>query len=480
MSVPVLSWVLNNSHAKTGARSVLVALADRADPEGRNCYESQDVVARKAGLTDRQVRSCLQALEIGGAIRHDGMSRLKTKNWTVLMTRVAAANTITSDVVKAPDGTVIWSRKTRTVPEESSTPAESSTQEESCDQPGRTRRSTRKSTPSNVSDSSDNTEDETQQQTKRDSHHIYVKESLEENTRETGLDSGLRTGGTPRRRRSQRKAEERLTPPLSVSVDTVARYGPGSAESFFASLRDEPTSDYLRDQDPDSRIERGKPGIRSVEDPYEALPGDSEVGSEPTERLSFRERQTLRRLRVSAERALQDEEYRGHGYTPGPAGASAPPEATEASADGNPGPSLGDTAGPVVFGEAADLEPESRTHDEEAVLRFSGSERPLTRLSLEERRRLGRLTEEEEMTQQEEPVAQWRQRMATRPSPFRNRRRPEGAPAPDHSASVDPSAGSTVSGQVERPDQQCASDEARETAQGTANVGGARYARDDR
>lgn len=68
MSVQALSWVLENAHARLGARLVLIALANHAHDDGSNAFISQQTIAREAHLTDRQVRRCLKELEASGEI----------------------------------------------------------------------------------------------------------------------------------------------------------------------------------------------------------------------------------------------------------------------------------------------------------------------------------------------------------------------------------------------------------------------------
>lgn len=68
MSVHVLSWVLRNSPAKLTDRLVLIALADRANDDGRDCYPSVDRLARDANVSARAVQYSLRRLREQGLI----------------------------------------------------------------------------------------------------------------------------------------------------------------------------------------------------------------------------------------------------------------------------------------------------------------------------------------------------------------------------------------------------------------------------
>jgi hypothetical protein len=85
MSVQALSWVLENSAARLGARLVLIALANHAHDDGSNAYMSQATIAREARLTVRQVRRCLNELETSGEIIRSGKTEHGVVKWQLRM-----------------------------------------------------------------------------------------------------------------------------------------------------------------------------------------------------------------------------------------------------------------------------------------------------------------------------------------------------------------------------------------------------------
>jgi predicted transcriptional regulator len=70
MSVQAISWALNVSTGDTGAKCLLLALANYADENGE-CWPSQERLARDTELTDRTVRTKLKLLEECGLIRRE-------------------------------------------------------------------------------------------------------------------------------------------------------------------------------------------------------------------------------------------------------------------------------------------------------------------------------------------------------------------------------------------------------------------------
>lgn len=78
MSVQALSWVLENSEARLGARLVLIAIANEADRLGEKCFASVTTLAAAAKMSERQTRTTLRALEKLGEIEHAGLSRFGT------------------------------------------------------------------------------------------------------------------------------------------------------------------------------------------------------------------------------------------------------------------------------------------------------------------------------------------------------------------------------------------------------------------
>lgn len=67
MSIAALNWAFAAEVTPSGAKFVLVALADHADADG-HCYPGQEVLAAKTGQSARSVRAHLAALEEAGWI----------------------------------------------------------------------------------------------------------------------------------------------------------------------------------------------------------------------------------------------------------------------------------------------------------------------------------------------------------------------------------------------------------------------------
>jgi hypothetical protein len=84
MSARITGWVLEHSPEKLGRRLVLLAIADAADHDGHNAYESVPTLAKKARLSVRQTQNCLRELEKAGAIRKDGISSYGTAVYSVV------------------------------------------------------------------------------------------------------------------------------------------------------------------------------------------------------------------------------------------------------------------------------------------------------------------------------------------------------------------------------------------------------------
>ncbi len=74
MSIWAQKWAYEQSVTNSGAKFVLVALANFADEEG-NCWPSQPTIARMTGQSVRTVRSHLKNLEEGGYISREGRRR---------------------------------------------------------------------------------------------------------------------------------------------------------------------------------------------------------------------------------------------------------------------------------------------------------------------------------------------------------------------------------------------------------------------
>ena len=66
MSVQAISWVLDYSAARLGAKLVLISIANHAKADGTDAWPSISTLAREAGLSDRQVQRAIKELvEIG-------------------------------------------------------------------------------------------------------------------------------------------------------------------------------------------------------------------------------------------------------------------------------------------------------------------------------------------------------------------------------------------------------------------------------
>ncbi|BAR04650.1 conserved hypothetical protein [Parascardovia denticolens DSM 10105 = JCM 12538] len=75
MSWQASSWALREAPAATPyARLVLMALADRAHPDGSRCWARVEVLAAEAHCSRRTVISCLHSLEESGAISRGDQS----------------------------------------------------------------------------------------------------------------------------------------------------------------------------------------------------------------------------------------------------------------------------------------------------------------------------------------------------------------------------------------------------------------------
>jgi hypothetical protein len=64
MSIEALKWAFEQEDVPPGPRFVLVALANRANEEGGDCYPSIAWIKRKTGFSDSTIRDYLNALEV--------------------------------------------------------------------------------------------------------------------------------------------------------------------------------------------------------------------------------------------------------------------------------------------------------------------------------------------------------------------------------------------------------------------------------
>lgn len=102
MTVQTLSWVLEHSEARLGARLVLIALANHAHIDGGSAYPSQETIAREARLTARQVRRCLIELEAAGSICRAGT----TANGVVIWRLEMSGDNMSGDIYGAEVGQI--------------------------------------------------------------------------------------------------------------------------------------------------------------------------------------------------------------------------------------------------------------------------------------------------------------------------------------------------------------------------------------
>lgn len=86
MSARVSGWVWDHATVKSGDLVVLLALADNAHDDGTGAYPSQAHLAKKARMTERQVRNCLKSLEEKSLIRRQGSTAGGVVVWAVVMT----------------------------------------------------------------------------------------------------------------------------------------------------------------------------------------------------------------------------------------------------------------------------------------------------------------------------------------------------------------------------------------------------------
>lgn len=84
MSLRVMSWVLDESEAKLGARLVLLSLAEYAHDDGSKAFPSVENIARKARLSVRGARDALRKLEADGMIVKTGATKYGTNIYSVV------------------------------------------------------------------------------------------------------------------------------------------------------------------------------------------------------------------------------------------------------------------------------------------------------------------------------------------------------------------------------------------------------------
>jgi hypothetical protein len=83
VSIRLIAAVWDQADAAGGELLVLLAMADWANDEGRRCFPTQDALARKARMTDRGVRKCLDRLVEKGYIERIGRLGGGPVEWAV-------------------------------------------------------------------------------------------------------------------------------------------------------------------------------------------------------------------------------------------------------------------------------------------------------------------------------------------------------------------------------------------------------------
>lgn len=68
MSVRVMSWVFEHSQSTGNDRLVLLAIADRCDDDGGNCWKSTEKLADKARVSKRTAQRCIDHLVAMGEV----------------------------------------------------------------------------------------------------------------------------------------------------------------------------------------------------------------------------------------------------------------------------------------------------------------------------------------------------------------------------------------------------------------------------
>jgi hypothetical protein len=136
MSIEAINWALNKAPIPTDRKdasslaSVLIGLANHADPDGRNAFPSVDRLTRYTRLSERTVRTSLDRLEELKLITpasqtvvaaHVPRSDRRPKNWNLALHRVQAVHPADQHGVQSPPNEVqrLPSRGAATAPETS-------------------------------------------------------------------------------------------------------------------------------------------------------------------------------------------------------------------------------------------------------------------------------------------------------------------------------------------------------------------------
>jgi len=107
VSVKVMSWVWEHSHAAGSDRLVLLAIADHADHDGGGARPGIDRLCRKTRLKRRTVYDCLRRLEAKGALRVErrGGGARRPAIYRVLMDPPAIGDRLRPTPAESPKGT---------------------------------------------------------------------------------------------------------------------------------------------------------------------------------------------------------------------------------------------------------------------------------------------------------------------------------------------------------------------------------------
>lgn len=85
MSVQALTWVLEHSEEKNGARLVLISLANHAGPDGGSAFPSAATIMRETRLSHGAVAAALKGLRERGAVVEEGRRRHGTIVYRLVM-----------------------------------------------------------------------------------------------------------------------------------------------------------------------------------------------------------------------------------------------------------------------------------------------------------------------------------------------------------------------------------------------------------
>jgi hypothetical protein len=87
-----MSAVWRHTSTRLAGRLVLLALADYAHDDGSNAFPSVDSLARKAGVSTRQVQRALRDIEAAGEIERQGTHASGTTIWRITLPGLGVTN----------------------------------------------------------------------------------------------------------------------------------------------------------------------------------------------------------------------------------------------------------------------------------------------------------------------------------------------------------------------------------------------------